>query len=50
MEGFDIQKCLDSMKILVDSAEHKTDEYVKRCSSFGVPYEEHNLDYADYCY
>lgn len=50
MEGYDIQKCLDSMKILVDSAEHKTEEYLARCNSFGVPYESHNLDYADYCY
>jgi len=50
MEGFEIQKCLDSMKILVDTAEQPTDEYQKRCSSFGVPYERRNLDYADYTY
>ena len=50
MEGYEIQNCLDSMKILVDSAEQPTDEYIRRCESFGVPYERRNLDYADYTY
>lgn len=50
MEGYEIQNCLDSMKILVDSAEQPTEEYRKRCDSFGVPYERRNLDYADYTY
>ena len=50
MEGYEIQNCLDSMRILVDSAEQPTEEYVKRCDSFGVPYERRNLDYADYTY
>lgn len=50
MEGYEIQNCLDSMKILVDTAEQVTEEYKMRCSSFGVPYERRNLDYADYTY
>ena len=50
MEGYEIQNCLDSMKILVDSAEQPTDEYRRRCDSFGVPYERRNLNYADYTY
>lgn len=50
MEGYEVQKCLDSMKILVDTAEQPTDEYQRRCESFGVPYERRNLDYADYTY
>ena len=50
MEGFDIQKCLESFKILVDTAEQPTDEYTRRCNSFGVPYERQNLDYGDYTY
>ena len=50
MEGYEIQNCLDSMKILVDSAEQPTEEYRRRCDSFGVPYERRNLDYADYTY
>jgi len=50
MEGYEIQKCLDSMMILVDTAEQPTGEYQKRCESFGVPYMRQNLDYADYTY
>lgn len=50
MEGYEIQNCLDSMRILVDSAEQPTEEYKRRCDSFGVPYERRNLDYADYTY
>ena len=50
MEGYEIQNCLDSMKILVDSAEQPTGEYFKRCNAFGVPYERRNLDFADYTY
>lgn len=50
MEGYEVQNCLDSMIILVDSAEQPTEEYRKRCDSFGVPYERRNLDYADYTF
>lgn len=50
MEGYEIQNCLDSMKILVDSAEQPTGEYKRRCESFGVPYERRNLDFADYTF
>ena len=50
MEGYEIQQCLDSMRILVDSAEQPTDEYQRRCESFGIPYERRNLDFADYTY
>lgn len=50
MEGYEIQSCLNSMKILVDSAEQPTDEYKRRCESFGVPYERRNLDFGDYTY
>lgn len=50
MEGYEIQNCLDSMVILVDTAEQPTEEYKRRCDSFGVPYERRNLDFADYTY
>lgn len=50
MEGYEIQNCLDSMRILVDTAEQPTGEYQRRCESFGVPFERRNLDYADYTY
>ena len=50
MEGYDIQRCLESFKILVDTAEQPTAEYERRCESFGCPYERQNLDYGDYTY
>lgn len=50
MEGFEIQQCLDSFKILVDTAEQPTKEYQRRCDSFGCPYERRNLDYGDYTF
>lgn len=50
MEGFEIQQCLDTFKILVDTAEQPTEEYTKRCESLGFPYERQNLDYGDYTY
>ena len=50
MEGYEITKCLESMKILVDSAEQPTKEYLKRCESMGVPWERRNLEYADYTF
>ena len=33
MEGFEVQNCLDSFRILVDTAEQPTEEYQKRCDS-----------------
>lgn len=50
MEGHDIQICLDTMRVLIDSAEQPTKEYKNRCISMGCPYERRNLDYADYTY
>lgn len=50
MEGYEVQQCLDTFKILVDTAEQPTAEYQRRCDSFGVPYERQNLDYGDYTY
>ena len=50
MEGFDIQKCLESFRVLVDTAEQPTKEYYRRCDSLGCPYDRQNLDYGDYTY
>lgn len=50
MEGYEIQQCLATFKILVDTAEQPTAEYQRRCDSFGVPYQRQNLDYGDYTY
>ena len=50
MEGFEVQNCLDSFRVLVDTAEQPTEEYQKRCDSFGCPYVRQNLNYGDYTY
>ena len=50
MDNFQIEGCLESMIVLVDTAEQPTDEYRKRCDSFGVPYQRQNIDYGDYTY
>lgn len=50
MDNFEIQNCLDSFRILVDTAEQPTKEYTRRCDAFGCPYVRQNLDYGDYTY
>lgn len=50
MDNFQIEGCLDSMVVLVDTAEQPTAEYRRRCEAFGVPFRRQNLDYGDYTY
>ena len=50
MDNFEIQNCLDTFGILVDTAEQPTKEYTRRCDAFGCPYVRQNLDYGDYTY
>lgn len=50
MQPHEIDNCIASMKIYVDSREHPSEEYTRRCDSFGVPYERKHLDYGDYTY
>lgn len=50
MDLFEVKNCLDSFRILVDTAEQPTDEYKRRCDSFGCPYIRQNLDFGDYTY
>ena len=50
MDNFEIQNCLDTFRILVDTAEQPTKEYTRRCDAFGCPYVRQNLDYGDYTY
>ena len=46
----EIEACIDSMVIYCDSREQPTEEFNKRCKSFGCPYERQHLDYGDYTY
>lgn len=50
MDNFEIQSCLDSMVILVDTREHPSRQAEKRYKAFGAPYERVVLDYGDYAY
>lgn len=50
MNNFEIQNCLDSMEILVDTREQDTDRARNRYARFGVPYKRHTLDFGDYTY
>lgn len=50
MQPHEIDNCISSMRIFVDSREHPSEEYTKRCDSLGVPYERKHLDYGDYTY
>lgn len=50
MNGAEIDACLDSMTILIDSREQPTDKSLQRYESFGVPYERCKLNFGDYTY
>lgn len=50
MHPAEIEACIDSMVILVDSREQPTEEFIKRCNSFGCQWERKHLDYGDYTY
>ena len=46
----EIDACLESMVIYIDSREQPTAELDKRCKQFECPYERQHLDYGDYTY
>ena len=50
MHPAEIEACIESMIILCDSREQPTEEFKKRCQSFGCDYERQHLDYGDYTY
>lgn len=50
MEKIEIEACLASMSIIVDSAEQQTERAAKRYAAFSVPYHHQKLDYGDYTY
>lgn len=50
MDIFQIEDVLKSFEILVDSREHDTPEFRRRCEAFGVPWERAKLNYGDYTY
>jgi len=50
MDAFEIESCLKSMQIFIDSNEQPTAQARERYSAFSVPYMRQKLDYGDYTY
>ncbi|MCH5298046.1 MAG: ERCC4 domain-containing protein [Ruminococcus sp.] len=48
MHPVEIQKCLETIKILVDTREQPTKAYKQRIKSMGIPSERRKLDFGDY--
>ena len=50
MNHFEIDDCLRSMQIIVDSNEQPSRRAKKRYETFGCPYMRQKIDYGDYTY
>lgn len=50
MDRLEIEACLKSMEILVDTREQPSQRATKRYNAFGCPYKRHTLSYGDYTY
>lgn len=50
MNNFEIDDCLKSMQIIVDSNEQPSKRAQRRYDSFGAPYRVQKIDYGDYTY
>ena len=50
MDPIDIENCLSSMSILIDTREQPSERAQKRYKSFGCPFRRQKLDYGDYTY
>lgn len=50
MEGWQIDECLKSMQIVVDTREQPSKRAEKRYQSFNCPIYRRKLDYGDYAY
>lgn len=50
MTNFEIEDCLKSMEIMVDTREQPSQRATDRYNSFGCPWQRRTLDYGDYTY
>lgn len=50
MNHFEIVKCLESMRVLVDSREQETERARERYRQFPCKYDRCKLEYGDYAY
>ena len=48
MNNFEIERTLESMRLLVDTREQQTERYNKRIDQIGLPHERRKLNYGDY--
>lgn len=48
MNNFEIERSLESMRLLVDTREQPTERYEKRIEQIGLPHERRKLNYGDY--
>lgn len=48
MEGFNIDECLRTITILVDTREQPSERATKRYNGFGCPWRREKLDFGDY--
>lgn len=50
MTNFEIDDCLKSMQIIVDTREQPSERAEKRYKSFSVPYQRQTMAFGDYTY
>lgn len=50
MSPHEIEECLSTFEIVVDSREQPSERAKRRYKSFGCPYSRHTLNYGDYTY
>lgn len=48
MTNFEVEKCLESMTLLVDTREQPTKKLQDRLAAAGLPHEHQKLDVGDY--
>lgn len=48
MNNFEIERSLESMRLLIDTREQPTERYERRIEQIGLPYERRKLNYGDY--
>lgn len=50
MHPIDIENCLDTLTVLIDTREQPTRRAQKRYDSFGIEYRRQKLEYGDYTF
>lgn len=48
MNNFEIERSLESIRLLVDTREQPTERYERRIEQIGLPHERRKLNYGDY--